>query len=408
MLRVSTDTDEADDLDGEEPFDSDQPVVDPAVADPEGEARRMRRRLGVALAVLVLGVAALGLAFPGRQVPPGAADYQAGTTDPIQAELPVLRSFVERTRGLSFTGPVTVTVLDPVSFARVAAEPLPQPDGAAAPNWAATDQALGLAHLAPGGTIGDAAAFYSYHRHQMYLRAGQFDAFARAVLVHELTHALQDQRFSLLPLAQRAAGNADRFRALLALIEGDATRVELAWVAGRSATERQRIRARYDYDPAPADYAGNARYFPYTYGRDFVTRLAETRGNAAVDAAFGSPPTSTAQVVDPRLYTHGVAPVGVRPPQAGGPVVDGGTLGRFGLAMLSTRGRRVLNAGASSAWLGDAYVTYRSGQGYCTRANVIVEDSDAQQQLRTDLTRLPGRRSVTTFGGDTVRLEFCT
>lgn len=400
---MGADTDEADDLDGEEPqFDDAEPV------DPEVEARQMRRRFGVALAVLVVGVAALGLLFPGRQVPPGAADYQPGTQDAIQASLPVLRSFVERTRGLSFSGPVTVTVLDAAGFAKVAAEPLPGTDGAAPPNWAATDQALRLAHLAPGGTTGDAAAFYSYPRHQLYLRAGQFDAFARAVLVHELTHALQDQRFNLLALAQRASRNADRSRALAALIEGDATRVELAYVTSRPAVEQKQIRARYDYDPKPATFAANVRYFPYTFGRDFVTQLAETGGNPAVDAAFGAPPVSTAQVVQPRLYAQGTLPIGVRPPQAAGPVVDGGTLGRFGLAMLSTHGRRVLNAGASSAWLGDAYVTYRSGAGYCTRGNVVVTDTDAQQQLVTDLARLPGRRSSTVFGGDTVRFEFCT
>ena len=394
--------DEADDLDGEEPVEEEEPV------DPVAEARRIRRRLGGALAVLVLAVAGLGLAFPGRQVRPGAGEFQAGSTDPIQAALPVLRAFVEHARGLTFAGPVTVTVLDPASFAKVAAEPLPEADGAAPPDWAATDHALRLAHLAPGGTTGDATAFYSYTRHQMYLRDGAFDAFARAVLVHELTHALQDQRFNLLALAQRTSRNADRARALTALVEGDATRVELAYVTSRPAAEQRQIRARYDYAPRPSDYAGNVRYFPYTYGRDFVTGLAADGGAAAVDAAFGNPPTSTAQIIDPRLYARAVQPVGVRLPQAGGAVVDSGTLGRFGLAMLSTGGRRVLNAGASSAWQGDAYVTFRSGRGLCTRGNVVLDGTNAQQQLLTDLSRRPGKRFVTTFGGDTVRFEFCT
>jgi hypothetical protein len=395
--------DEADDLDGEEPAEEEEPP-----ADPVAEARRMRRRLGVALGVVVLAVTGLGLAFPGRQVRPGAGEYQATSADPIQAALPVLRSFVEHARGLRFSGPVTVTVLDAASFARVAGQPLPQADGAAPPDRAATDQALRLAHLAPGGTTGDPTAFYSYTRHRMYLRDGPFDAFARAVLVHELTHALQDQRFDLLSLAQRASRNADQARALTALIEGDATRVELAYVTSRPAAERQQIRARYNYDARPTDYAGNVRYFPYTYGRDFVAQLAATGGDAAVDAAFGSPPVSTAQIIDPRLYARSVQPVGVRLPQAGGAVLDSGTLGRFGLAMLSTGGRRVLNAGATSAWLGDAYVTYRSGRGFCTRGNVVLDGTNAQQQLLTDLSRRPGQRFVTTFGGDTVRFEFCT
>ena len=103
-----------------------------------------------------------------------------------------------------------------------------------------------------------------------------------------------------------------------------------AWVATRTLAERRQINARYNYDPRPADYAGNARDFPYTYGRDFVRQLVATGGNAAVDAAFGNPPVSTAQILNPRLYGAGTLPVTVRPPQAEGQVVDAGTLGRSG------------------------------------------------------------------------------
>ncbi len=97
----------------------------------------MRRRLLGAFAVLVVAAAGLGLLFPGRQVHPGTGAYQPASTDPIQAALPVLRAFVEQTRGLTFTQPVSVTVLDAAGFARVAAEPLPEADGGAAPDRAA-------------------------------------------------------------------------------------------------------------------------------------------------------------------------------------------------------------------------------------------------------------------------------
>jgi hypothetical protein len=376
--------------------------IDPVVA-----ARSRRRRLVGAVVVLVAAVAALGLLFPGRQVPPGAADYQPGTADEIEAALPVLRSFVERTRGLRYAAPVSVTVLGDAQYRAAAAQRLP---GGPAVDRAATARALGLGSAldgAPGGTNTDGGAFYSYAEHRLVLRDGRFDAYARAVLVHALTHALDDQRFDLLRLVRDAAKDADRGRALGALIEGDAARVAAEYTATLPAAEQRDVRSRLQRAPA-AGYLANEVAFPAAFGASFVTQLVTSGGSASVDAAFGTPPISTAQIVEPRLYVQGVTPVGVRAPQAGGTVVDAGTLGRFGLAMLITRGGRVLDAGASGSWQGDAYVTYRSGGGYCTRLSVVLGEAGAQQQLRTDLAGAPGLRTLTLFGTDTVRMEFCT
>jgi hypothetical protein len=364
-------------------------------ADPVASARSIRRRLVGAAIVVATAVAALGVLYPGRQVRPGAADYQAATADPIESVLPVLRSFVERTRGLSFTGPVSILVLDDQQFAAAA--------GPAPAAHAATDVALHLGPVGPAPTD----SFYDYGRHRIVLRAGPFDAYGRALLVRELARALDDQRFDVPHLVRAAASDADRARALAALVDGDATRVQFAYVATLPATEQQVVRPRVAAARA-VDYASNARAFPYSFGRAFVEQLATTGGNAGVDAAFNDPPPSTAQIIEPRLYTNGVTPIGVRPPEPAGAVVDAGTLGRFTLAMLSTRGARVLDAGASANWLGDAYVTYRSGGGYCTRLSLLVGDAQSQQQIRTDFGGLPGLRSLTLFGEDTVRAEFCS
>jgi hypothetical protein len=372
--------------------------------DPVAAARSRRRRLVGTVVVLAALVAALGLAFPGRQVAPGAADYQPGTPDEIEAALPVLRSFVERTRGLTFASPVSVTVLGAAQFSAAAAQPLP---GAPAEDRAATARALGFGSAAPfsGATGTDDGAFYSFAQHRLYLRDGAFDGYARVALVHALVHALDDQRYGLLRLLRAAAPDADRYRAVQALIEGDAARVSAEYAATLPAADQRAVAARSRV-AGGGSYAANERAFPYLFGRPFVAALVAQGGTASVDAAFGTPPVASAQIVEPRLYTQGVTPVGVRPPQADGQLVDSGTLGRFGFAMLSTRGARVLDAGAAGSWQGDAYVTFRSGGGYCTRISVLI-DPDAQQQLRTDLVGSPSLRSMTVFGGDTVRLEFC-
>lgn len=371
------------------------------------QRRRSRLRVGIAVGTVLAALVAFLLIAGGRPVPPGRSAYDAGTTDPVAAAVPVLAGFAEQARGLRFRSPPVVQVLDAAAFARVVAEPLPVTGGVG--DRAATRRALALAHLS---TAGEPEAFYSYRRHAVVLRQGRpIDAYARVVLVHELTHALQDQSFDLLGLARAAAVDADRSRALAALVEGDATRVELAYLATLPAAEQAAVRARHDYAPTARSYAELERTFPYTVGREFAAALAETGGNPAVDAAFRRPPASTAQVIDPRAYQAGVEPLGVRPPPGEGKRVDAGTLGQFGLAALVTGGRRVLNAGAAGRWLGDSYGTFRTTRGLCTYGNVVLADAAAREQLVRDLARWVstrrGRAEVVRNAERGIRLRSC-
>jgi hypothetical protein len=377
------------------------------------ERRRLRVRLGVAAVALLAGVTGVGLLAGGQPVPPGRGTAEAADADPVRAAVPVLAGFVEQARGLRFRARPAVTVVEPADFAKIVAEPLAgAPSGA---NRVATTQALGLAHPAgrAGAPSADLEAFYSYPRHQVVLRSDMpLDAFGRVVLAHELAHALADQNFDLLTLTRAAAADLDRLRALTALVEGDATRLELAYLGTETAAEQADVRRRYNYDPRPATFADNNRLFPYTIGRDFVIALAGQGGNAAVDAAFRRPPTSTAQIIDPRKYLGGVEPIGVRPPTPAGTRVDAGTLGQFGLAMLVSRGRRVLNVSATSQWVGDAYVTSGAGRGFCTYDNIVLNTGEARDQLFLDLAPLarnPANRTrIEKSAARGIRVQACT
>lgn len=374
----------------------------------DADRRRFRLRVGGAGLVAILGIAGFGLLAGGRPTHPGRSAYDAGTTDPVRAAVPVLAGFVEQARGLRFRTPPAVTVVDAAAFARIVAEPLP----GTTTNPLATARALGLAHRPAGAGTADAEAFYSFRRHQVVLRSDMtFDAFGRVVLVHELAHALADQNFDLLALDRGVAADGDRLRAFTAVVEGDATRIELAYLGAQSPADQAAVRHRYDYDPRPGRYPDFVRDFPYTLGRDFVTALANQGGNAAVDAAFRRLPASSAQVIDARKYLAGVQPIGVLPPVADGPRVDEGTLGQFGLAMLVTRGRRLLNVSAASQWAGDSYVTFRSGGGFCTRDNVVLASAAGRDQLFGDLATVAGnpanRTRVAKSSDRGVRIEAC-
>jgi hypothetical protein len=364
--------------------------------------RRTRWRIGIATGVVLLAVAGLLTLAGGRPIPPGRSAYDAGTTDPVAAAVPVLAGFAEQARGLRFRQPPAVQVVAASAFSTVAGE-------AATADRSPTERALGLTGRVVAAVP---VAAYSYRRHAVLVRQGQtVDAYARVALVHELTHALQDQNFDLATLSRDAAADPDRARALAALVEGDATRVELAYLAALPAAERAAVRARRDHSPSPASYGQLAASFPVTVGRDFTAALAEQGGNPAVDAAFRRPPASTAQVIDPRAYQAGTEPLGVRPPPGVGQRVDAGTLGQFGLAALVTGGRRVVNAGAAGRWLGDSYGTFRSGRALCTYANVVLADTDSREQLLRDLARWVagrgGRAEVSRSADRGIRLRSC-
>jgi hypothetical protein len=256
------------------------------------------------------------------------------------------------------------------------------------------------------------AAAYGYRQGVVYLREGQrVDAAARVALVHALTLALQDQNADLAALRRQAADDPDRARALAALVEGDATRIELAYLASLPAGDQTAVRPKRGQSPSPAWYGQLAVAFPATVGRDFVAALAEQGGNPAVDAAFRRPPTSTAQVIDPKAYQDGVEPLGVRPPPGEGQRVDAGTVGEFGLAALITRGRRATNAGAAGQWLRDSYGTFRTGQALCTYVNIVLADAEAREQLVRDLDGFVairgGRAAVLRSADRGVRLRSC-
>jgi hypothetical protein len=175
-------------------------------------------------------------------------------------------------------------------------------------------------------------------------------------------------------------------------VEGDATRIELAYLAMLPAAEQAAVRSSRDHSASPSSYGQLIATFPRTAGRSFAAALAEQGGNPAVDAAFRRPPTSTAQVIDPKAYLDGLEPLGVRPPPGDGQRVDAGTLGELGLAALTTDGRRVTNAGAAGRWLGDSYGTFRTSRGLCAYVNIVLADTESREQLVRDLARFIGAR----------------
>ena len=112
------------------------------------------------------------------------------------------------------------------------------------------------------GTIG----FYSYEDERIRIRGTELTPAVESTLVHELTHALQDQNFDLgkrfeeLDKADDANSSAasDGFDAL---VEGDARRIEDKWRASLSDPGARRARQGAGRG-APRDFEAARRTSP--------------------------------------------------------------------------------------------------------------------------------------------------
>ena len=136
----------------------------------------------------------------------------------------------------------------------------------------------------------------------------ELDVAHRVTLVHELTHAWQDQQGYLDKLDDLEDGQA---YSLQALAEGDATRVENAYVDSLSNSElddydRQTAQQGEDVDlDGVPDVLVASFGSMYAVGEPFVDILDQQGGNAEVDAALADPPESEADLLDISRYLDG-------------------------------------------------------------------------------------------------------
>lgn len=127
-------------------------------------------------------------------------------------------------------------------------------------------------------------------------------------LAHELTHALQDQRFNL-SAPRHNPPTQDAQLASNGLIEGAAIHVESRY-DDRCETEWHCLPEPTQQRPAGGN-AGvqNSLYHPYAQGQAYIRHTLRQDGWEGVDARFASPPTSTRQIthLDAAATNHSFA-----------------------------------------------------------------------------------------------------
>jgi hypothetical protein len=320
------------------------------------------------MAVLLVILVAIGFATDGGDEPAAA---------PRAAPVPVIAHRVEALRDLRYD---TVPKPVEVSAATARCEGLEDLDRSYPPMQRHADEQvlklLGL--IEPDADLRDltgslfeqgVAGYYDPRDGRLRVVTGTGTGtrvLTEMTLAHELTHALEDQRFGL----EEPKGSDDRALARTAMIEGTATALMYAYVQ-RYFTSEETLGGLLG--AAFADTGGLPPFleaqvvFPYVGGNAFVDELLR-RGDGRwklVNLAYEAhPPTSTEQVLHPAAYFDADRPDRVTLPVGAvlGKRWTRATAGTWG--ELQTRELLATGvggaAGAAAGWGGDRFELWHS------------------------------------------------
>jgi hypothetical protein len=282
----------------------------------QSKRRRFRRRrftfwqwmmwravLGVVLTGLLAGGTAINRWYQGRDAP---SRYPAAWDEKIVEYV----DFVEDERDLKFEHPIHVEFFhedDFVALFDAGDDADFQSDESEAQSMADLYDAAGLSAdfdpEADQSTVSEVLTlgFYSPSIERIALRGEVLTPAVQAVLVHELTHALQDQNYTL----ETGGFNDLEVRAV---VEADAMRIEDAYVATLPADQQESaIDANSASDDTDAALASvpwpvvDRSQAPYILGPLFIQHIVDTAGEAGLEQVFEVPPTGE-ELVDPSLW----------------------------------------------------------------------------------------------------------
>lgn len=356
---------------------------------------------------------------------PTTAPPAAGCPEGVREEICDAVAFVEAIRGRPFKEFPVVEFADDAAFRRRLGEGL---DADWERETEVDGEVLGSLGLVPVGTdLVDVTArsldvsvggVYYPASSELLVRGTEIDLFVELVVVHELVHAHDDQWLDL-DRPELDTADDDRHAAFLAVVEGNASRVERIWRQQLSEDERAELAlleaSYYDADDIAViqqipSFVLQAQFFPYERGPSLVEAIVADAGGGdagerAVDAAIVDPPTTTEQALHPEQFLDGTTTAAVPTPPAGGEggadqVLDEGVIGELVFDLW-------FGDDVGDGWNGDRYVSFESDGRTCTvvyvaadtdrdldeifdAAAVWVGDAEIGDQRRSDQANVDG------------------
>ena len=314
----------------------------------------------------------------------------AGT--PLEGVVRELQAFVEQTRGLKFKVPVQVKLLEDKAFETRLKEVSEEDVG----ELEKTAKVLRALYLLDRGVdlekqldslLGAAVAgFYDPETDELVVRGAKTTPYVRTVLVHELTHALQDQHFDL-DRPELDDRDDEASQAFSVVVEGDAVRIQEQY--RRSLSRSERREADEEEESLGGDIGADIPDvllqligFPYEVGPVFVRSVMSAGGQPRLDAAFSAPPVTSEHVLHPDAFLSGQPVASVADPPADAAVIDKGVIGELGIIlMLLDDAAQGVAARAGSGWGGDRYVAWDQGAKTCVRAAFAMDTARDADEL---------------------------
>jgi hypothetical protein len=161
--------------------------------------------------------------------------------------------------------------------------------------------------------------FYDPDKKTLYLASWLPVDEQKPVMVHEITHALQDQHFDVEGILKedRNLDNDDRVLAHQALLEGDGMAVmldyflepvkrhfaELPNLAFVMRTQESSMQAQFAVFKSAPPFLQETLLFPYGYGASFLQQAWKQNPSwKSIDKIYSDLPASTEQIIHPEKY----------------------------------------------------------------------------------------------------------
>ena len=200
----------------------------------------------------------------------------------------------------------------------------------------------------------------------------------KGVLVHELTHALQDQHFDLVDFIKPENLTTDEGLARMALVEGDASAV--MFDAMRANAHLPPLSSEVSIDSIIlAQVLGQGMIkrvpesikammlFPYTAGLRYAHTLLRKGGYSRINGAFRNAPRTSREILHPEDYLE--RPFRSAIPEAHevmpGRLLYSDVLGEFGVSSIfaGRPSQKLTGVKAAVGWIGDRAVVVERSDG---------------------------------------------
>jgi hypothetical protein len=357
------------------------------------------------------------------EAPPRAQAVAAGVEALPAALLAPYAARVEAARGLRFRR-VAPGWRVPDSALRGLLER--ELDHTATPEELASDAALAaaLGLLPPdfelraallGFQAANAAGFFSPRTRELYVVDGAASAGGEdvdALFVHELTHALQAQQGRAFDVLLGLRGDDDLAFALTALLEGEATYVELSDAARQRAAPRpspEAFAARFpgaESAPELPRVVAEPLLAAYPLGYALVDELVARGGARSLGRATADPPLTSEELLHPEKYLDGprepLAELAREPALPGCRVLATTCYGELVVrAWLAAQGAPAESAaGAAAGWDADRAWRFACDGGGAAAAWLLVYEDAAEARALEDALR----ELAPTAGGEALAL----